>query len=438
MTSSPLPTFTGFVIVWAACLWLFLLTYNVLVCRLNRSALKNAIKRLAALIFIVGPPVLLLLARHFPAIGLIFSPHSNTCTSRFAIGMATAVLLFGAANQCLTTWRLLRPRPIPGLRKIRRRTAAFHPRAEDWQGFPTLSASAARRLELSADDPAHEAPPLQRRVRAIRTPSPLLRRVILSKPYQAIDHAYHLQVVHYTLHTPRLPVVFNGLRLVHLSDLHYGALLAEPYFHHAIAEATRLNPDIVVWTGDYTGDDNLYRQAIELLTPLAAPEGVYAVRGNHDHYTEPERIGYWLRRAGIHLLDGRSVDIVREGLKVKILGIEHPFFPEPGCRERVSREMRDADFAIAAVHTPDMGPQLADLGIDIILAGHTHGGQWRLPIVGPPVVPSRHGRLYARGLCPLKGGGVLHVSPGIGVHTVPLRFRCPPEVTLLELRSDCE
>ena len=160
--------------------------------------------------------------------------------------------------------------------------------------------------------------------------------------------------------------------------------------------------------------------------------GSYAVLGNHDHWTGRQRnIAEMLEKAGIVVLSGRCVGVELARGAVRVCGTDAPW-----GRELQADAVRVAGFDAAPIlalsHSPDNVHALATLGAAAVFAGHTHGGQFRLPLLGALIVPSSHGRLFDRGSFRV-GGARLFVSPGIGADQPPLRLFCPPELYEIEL-----
>ena len=257
---------------------------------------------------------------------------------------------------------------------------------------------------------------------------------MLSEFFQRFDESYDLQIHEIALRFPNLPKAFDGLRVLHISDIHHGEMLSPNYYHHVVEQAVALKADMVVVTGDFPATDNSYKESIEILSPLKPPMGIWAVRGNHDFYTEPELIAHWIKEHGIGLLSNCYKDFEREGQKLRLIGVEHPFLDVTDWDALMGPdEGGEPIFRLALSHVPDNIRNLSRAGADLVLSGHTHGGQWRLPLIGPLVIPSIYGRRYDQGLKQV-GKSLLYVSRGMGIHTIPLRFNCPPEIAVFDLR----
>ena len=240
-----------------------------------------------------------------------------------------------------------------------------------------------------------------------------------------------------TYKVPQPAPALKGLKVAVISDLHGGA----PYIDTAkidrvVAMTNAAKPDLILLTGDYVitkvvGGRHMPMETIAAhLKQLHAPLGVYAVLGNHDRWEDAARIGAALRQAGIADLENASRKLPAPRGGVTLVGIG----------DRHSRGA-DPDMALAGVagtalcftHSPDIFPVLPP-ACALTIAGHTHGGQVRLPFVERPAVAwvSRYDQNYAVGLI-REGGRLLFVSSGIGTSGLPLRFGVPPEISLLKL-----
>ena len=237
----------------------------------------------------------------------------------------------------------------------------------------------------------------------------------------------------YRISVPHLPEAFAGLRLVHLTDLHYGPLMAIRTIEKVITRANKLAGDLIVCTGDYVRGRDTTEQidaVWPLISRLTAPMGVFSVLGNADHWADTEQSIRRLQASGQDLRH-RTVALDRAGQRLWLAGTgdlweDHRDLdlllsnvPEEGCR-------------IVLAHNPDTADTDYTSRIDLMLSGHTHGGQIDLPIVGPPLVPVRN-KTYTSGLKRSPRGTQVFISKGIGWSVVPVRFNCYPEIAVLEL-----
>lgn len=251
-----------------------------------------------------------------------------------------------------------------------------------------------------------------------------------------------------------LPAGARGLDILHLSDLH----LTRRDTRQARFLASLPRADLTVITGDIVGEPQAVEYASETLRPVRGRHGSIFVLGSNDMYA-PRPLNYFRyfvparRRRRLLGRRGRAQDLVRllegdgwvhlrnrkydgrtDGMAMEVVGLDDPHIHRSDLR--VAPRTRPGALGIAVVHSPDPAPELAALGYDLVVSGHTHGGQVRAPVIGALVsncsIPPR----LARGLSRL-GSAYLHVSPGLGTSKyAPFRLLCRPEATLLELRPE--
>jgi predicted MPP superfamily phosphohydrolase len=257
-----------------------------------------------------------------------------------------------------------------------------------------------------------------------------LGRIYLALPgNQSLELAVHEK----TLEIPRLPPDLDGLSITHLSDLHFTGRLTKGYFEEVVRLANELESDLVAITGDLVDSSRCIEWLPDTLGRLKAPYGVYFVLGNHDLRAGPARVRQTLTSCGLIDLSGHWVRQSVRGHSVILAGNELPWFkPAADLSDCPAADGGQRDFRILLSHSPDQHVWAQQHDIDLMLAGHTHGGQIRFPLIGPILAPSRYGVRYAAGTFHLPPV-VMHVSRGIS-GLQPLRFNCPPELTRLVLR----
>jgi predicted MPP superfamily phosphohydrolase len=226
---------------------------------------------------------------------------------------------------------------------------------------------------------------------------------------------------------------FDDYRIAFLTDLHYSAVVPRWYLARAVTTALALEPDLILLGGDYLSHSTRYAAGlVELLSPLRAPDGVFGVLGNHDHYVGAAVARAALAAAGVAELLNASTVLRRGGTALAIAGVGDLRFDVIDFRAAAAGLSPDVP-RIVLSHDPDVFAYWPpDIRLDLMLSGHTHGGQAHLPLLGPPYVPSQFGFRYLAGQI-REGVRQLHVSRGIGAITAPFRWRCPPEVSLLVL-----
>jgi uncharacterized protein len=233
-----------------------------------------------------------------------------------------------------------------------------------------------------------------------------------------------------SLCVPNWPDCLNGFRIGHISDLHFTGQLSRDFYRHAFEELIRLRPDMIVITGDIIDKAKCLPWIEELLSDLRAPHGCYFVLGNHDkRIFDSEVVRQAMARSGWVDLGSQVIEADIHGQRIMLAGHERPWF---GQEPQFGANSTGA-FRLALAHSPDAIDWAQQQQVDLLLAGHTHGGQIRFPIIGPIVAPSWYGSQFASGVF-YRQPTLMHVSRGLaGVH--PLRYRCQPEIALLELYS---
>jgi hypothetical protein len=227
---------------------------------------------------------------------------------------------------------------------------------------------------------------------------------------------------------------FDGYRIAFLSDLHASPLVPRWWLEHAVEVVLKLAADLVALGGDFVDDDMHFVPLIsKVLRPLNAPDGVVAVLGNHDHYVDPEAVRSQLSAAGIRELRNQALVIERGGDHLAVAGIGDLECDVIDFDAAVGHLPADLP-RVVLTHDPDAFAYWPDgLRLDLMLCGHTHGGQAYLPFLGPPFVPSQFGFRYLSGTY-READRLLYVSRGVGVSGAPFRWRCPPEITEVVLR----
>lgn len=250
-----------------------------------------------------------------------------------------------------------------------------------------------------------------------------------------------------------LPAGASELSILHLSDLH----LLDDDERASSFLATLPRPDVAIVTGDIVGEPEAVEFAVRALRPVRGRVASLFVLGSNDLYA-PRPLNWFRyfrprrRHRRVARRRGRAGDLVRilerdgwvhlknrkyerhtNGLRMEVVGLDDPHIHRSDIR--VAAREDPSAFGLAVVHSPDPTPELAALGYDLIVAGHTHGGQVRLPGIGALVTNSSFPARLASGLIRL-GGSYVHVSPGMGTSKyAPFRFLCRPEATVLELRQ---
>ena len=253
------------------------------------------------------------------------------------------------------------------------------------------------------------------------------------------NQIFEIDVAVKELRLSRLPREWDGLSIVHLSDWHFIGTIDRPFFEYAARLAGEEQGDMIVFTGDLLDRQDLADWIPDTLGRLTAPLGRFFILGNHDWHLDSSALAALLVDQGWEYVAGRVAAVEHCGRTLQIGGTErpwmgdHPEFHSSSLPGWEASPPEHEELRVLLSHTPDHIAWARSNNVDLMLAGHNHGGQVVLPILGPVYSPSLSGCRYAGGLFH-KPPTVLHVSRGLsGRH--PLRINCRPEITRLVLRS---
>ena len=242
------------------------------------------------------------------------------------------------------------------------------------------------------------------------------------------NQAYEVEMIERDLVLPDLPKPLHGLRILHLSDTHFCGRPGQAYFEYVFKLCNQRPFDVLALTGDLIDDSDHYHW-LEMFSLMKPREARWAITGNHDALYDLERVRRMMRTLHFQVFSGIAVKTEIHGVPLIIAGNEAPWNdPIPN----LSAFEGEALYRIALVHSPDQYSWAVKEKFNLVLAGHNHGGQIRIPGFGSIFVPSKTGRSYDQGVFQ-KGNTVMHVSKGLsGGH--PVRYFCRPEATWLTLR----
>lgn len=261
--------------------------------------------------------------------------------------------------------------------------------------------------------------------------------------YAALVEPEKLRIREYTIRVPDLPAEFTGFRMIHVSDTHYGPFVSMRTLEHAVKVINSLKGDLVVLTGDYMHKTKRsLKPGVGVLAGMKGRLGAVAVLGNHDHWEGTRDCYKAFDGIRVPLLDNRHLYLTPDGLAgngrypkgrtLCLAGVGDLWEDEVSYRkalygvdERMPR--------IVLGHNPDVAEMIDPaLRVDLLLSGHTHGGQIALPLLGPPKV-GEYGYKYIGGLCKGPRCPVV-VSRGVGMSGLPLRLNVPPELCVITLQ----
>lgn len=280
--------------------------------------------------------------------------------------------------------------------------------------------------------------------RVIKTLLLLFLLLILFLLFELFVGGKMLQVTRTDVFSAGLPPEFDGFRIVQLSDVH-GSLIGKD--NRGILDRVReLSPDVIVLTGDLTDKRHPDTgRMTELAEKLCAIAPVYSVNGNHEAIMKPaerEKFLTELKEKGVHVLESETASLLRDGAGITLIGLKDPGQENGSWEKREAavyddlvRMVNASDgFTLVLSHRPEMADKYAQAGAELVLCGHAHGGQIRIPFLGGLYAPGQ-GLLpeYDSGLYRI-GDTFLYVNRGIGNSVFPLRVLNRPEIALITLR----
>ena len=259
------------------------------------------------------------------------------------------------------------------------------------------------------------------------------------------EHAHHflvhlpgnqilrLDMTERVIDLPRLDRALDGLSILHVSDFHFTGRVGKAYFQEVVRHGNQVEPDLVAITGDLVDAAKYIDWLPETVGKLRARYGVYYVLGNHDARVNCERLHRVLQQSGLVALGGRWIRIEVRGRPVVLAGNELPWLPPAADMTDCPPRGDGGPLRIVLAHSPDQFDWARGQDADLLLAGHTHGGQIRFPLIGPVLSPSRTGVKYASGVF-YAPPTIMHVTRGVSGE-FPIRLNCPPEMTHLMLHA---
>ena len=275
---------------------------------------------------------------------------------------------------------------------------------------------------------------LSKRISAAVVSGSPLRRLASNLSVTARDalaEADSLTVEQIEIHLKRLPKMLDGFRVVHLSDIHHSPFTSLEHISRAVEIANQLEPDMFVLTGDFVSHEREYIKPMAQAMGLLKSEfGTFACLGNHDHRTDPEMVTNSLRQENIRVLINEGFRFAPRGASLWLCGVDDYSVGQPDLRATLRGSFPD-EMKILLAHNPKSLNRAARAGIDLMFSGHTHGGQVKLRDDEKRILTRRK---FANGLYRRKDTQI-YITRGIGTVVLPVRFGCPPEIYLIELKT---
>ncbi|MBP7416691.1 MAG: metallophosphoesterase [Pyrinomonadaceae bacterium] len=251
------------------------------------------------------------------------------------------------------------------------------------------------------------------------------------KAKSAMDEANSLSLERVEIRLKRLPPKLDGFKIIQLSDTHHSPFTSLEHIERAIKIANRLRPDMFLLTGDYVSHDREYIAPVAAaLGRLKSRYGTYACLGNHDHWTDADLVTELFRGEGINVLVNQGFRFETRRGSFWIAGVDDHMVGKTDVPASLRGSFPD-EMKLLLAHNPIIFREAARYGVDLTLSGHTHGGQIKLRDDEKRILPQR--KLKA-GLHTRRNSQV-YITRGIGTVVVPMRYQCPPEISLLELRT---
>lgn len=246
---------------------------------------------------------------------------------------------------------------------------------------------------------------------------------------------YWLKVEEITIRDPDIPASFNNFKIAFLTDIHHSPSFSRDRVEKVVEKVNALKPDVILLGGDYAEEELTYlRDCLQVLGKLEAPHGIYGVLGNHEFMLDPDVAWGEMEANKIASLDNKGIWLYRNEGRIRLGGVGDLWNDSQRIEKVVENVERD-DFVILLSHNPDYIERMTTDKVDLILSGHTHGGQVTIFGLWAPVHPSSYGQKYISGLVETPRAKLL-VSNGIGfLDKRPLRFFARPQINVIYLRN---
>ncbi|MBR2416746.1 MAG: metallophosphoesterase [Bacteroidaceae bacterium] len=242
------------------------------------------------------------------------------------------------------------------------------------------------------------------------------------------------RIKHYTIESDRLPASFDGFTAAFLSDLHFPSKFTPKRLQKVVAALSHLAPDAIFMGGDYVPSPQYAQLLFSSFSSVETACGKYAVLGNHD-YRLRDSVAVAMERSGVRLLADEVSYLQRGGDSIAVVGVYNPFKPSAAVRQLATGVQGDC-FTIILSHTPDFA-QDTRVPCELVLAGHTHGGQVSLLGLYTPVKNTKYGARFLRGLNSTTDGVPVITTNGVGTSRRKLRFCVPSEIVVITFKRMC-
>jgi len=261
----------------------------------------------------------------------------------------------------------------------------------------------------------------------------ILLLLVLAFIYAWIE-PYWLEIKEVNIIDSDVPASFDGTKIVFLTDIHHGPFFSKDRVGRLVDQVNKLNPDLVLLGGDYVYKESKYIEPLfEELKHIKAPLGKFGVLGNHDHWVGADLTRKSAHQAKVTLLDNQAVWINKKDDRIKIGGVGD-ILEDTQDIIPTTKDVTEKDLVVLLSHNPDYAEEIKMLDIDLVLSGHTHGGQVTLFGLWAPLVPIQNKQKYRTGIVDTGYTTVL-ISNGVGTIPPTVRFFARPQVYLINLRA---
>jgi predicted MPP superfamily phosphohydrolase len=246
----------------------------------------------------------------------------------------------------------------------------------------------------------------------------------------ALNEANTLKIEEINISLKRLPKKLDGLKLVHLSDIHHSPFTDLKHIEKAVEMANQLNPDMFILTGDFVSHEPEYIEPVaEVLGSLTSEFGTYACLGNHDHWTDAKAVTASLRGNDIKVLVNEGFRFTAKDVSFWLCGVDDYMVRQTDLKASLHGSFPD-EMKMLLAHNPIILRQAMKYDVDVMFSGHTHGGQVKIREKEKKILA--HRRKLSSGLHE-RNGTQIYITRGIGTVVLPVRYQCPPEISLINL-----
>lgn len=250
----------------------------------------------------------------------------------------------------------------------------------------------------------------------------------------SVYESYSVKIKRDEVISTDIPSEFENIKIVFISDIHCSLYFGEKRVKNIADKINKLTPDIIILGGDYNyGNDKYIKECFKGLKELKSKYGVLAVLGNHDYGEKKEETEKEILKNGFYLINNKSYNIIKNKQIIRVGGVGDYIYDFQELN-KVTMNIKKTDFCLLVSHNPDFVEKIEEDKVDLVLSGHTHGGQITFFRKWFPLINSEYGKKYLGGIVKNKNTTVI-VSHGVGTIVLPLRFCAKPEINLITIKK---